>query len=578
MGIELPAELAGIAAATGVSWPEADEDALRAQAAAWRTAQRQLDELAAAADAAAGAALEQLSGPAGEAAREYWSGFVHPDQGRLTVTALGAGQAADRLEHAADQVGAAKVEIVRQLTAAAKDRDAAQSAAAAGHPQALLGVDTTLRATAANLTALTTGLAATLAPESAAGGVVDDSPGVQRVEDGGTGPVRIGPEVTAARPGSGGLAEARGVPEAPTPPSGIALTRTPSFGIAAQTPPSGTTAAGYAAGPPPAAPAVPQQPPAAPPPGPAPAAPPAGYAPPPGGAYPAHHAHFAPARPQAGHYPPPPFRAQPPAAPPPAGQPPQHGQQPQHGLRPQAPLSLGAARQERESVVALFAVHMFPIGHLPIASDRPARQLPAPPAEVDYAAGLRFPPHDHPRSDLIDPAELLEALRAGRRLPAPPPAEVLPDPPERLTEGYDPLGGLSEREFNRRYLVHADERAPEYAWPPGELYPEGGREPGEPVLLAEGTLLDRFGGATGRVFAADGTPFAARSLPPSRLRAGYRRYRVRRELPMWLAESAPWFGQDGGGPRYRAVYSAAELVVLGYLADVTFETGTEERA
>ncbi len=35
--------------------------------------------------------------------------------------------------------------------------------------------------------------------------------------------------------------------------------------------------------------------------------------------------------------------------------------------------------------------------------------------------------------------------------------------------------------------------------------------------------------------------------------------------------SAAWFGQPGGGVRYRTVYSAAELVTLGRLADVTFE-------
>ncbi|WP_460444000.1 WXG100-like domain-containing protein, partial [Amycolatopsis cihanbeyliensis] len=268
MGIELPTALAEIAAVTGVSWPEADEDALRTQAEAWREAQRRLDELARAADTVAGAAIEQLSGAAGAAAREHWAGFVAPDSGRLTVTALGAGQAADRLEHAAEQVGVAKVEIVRQLIAAAKDRAAAQSAAAAGHPAALLGVDPALRGTAANLTALTAGLAATLGPAGGAevstvGEVVDPRPGAapggQRVEDGGTGPIRIDPQV-AARPGHGGVLDTRGFPEVPTPPSGIAPARTPSFGIAAQ-PPSGTTAAGFtAAGPPAAPPAIPHQP------------------------------------------------------------------------------------------------------------------------------------------------------------------------------------------------------------------------------------------------------------------------------------------------------------------------------
>jgi hypothetical protein len=38
---------------------------------------------------------------------------------------------------------------------------------------------------------------------------------------------------------------------------------------------------------------------------------------------------------------------------------------------------------------------------------------------------------------------------------------------------------------------------------------------------------------------------------------------------VWRTLSAAWFGQPGGGVRYRAVYPAADLVSLGYLADIT---------
>jgi hypothetical protein len=230
---------------------------------------------------------------------------------------------------------------------------------------------------------------------------------------------------------------------------------------------------------------------------------------------------------------------------------------------PQAPL--GSPRQERQSIIALFLVHMFPIGHLPVASDRPARQLPAPPADVDYANGLRFPPHDHPESAVIDTADALAKITEGWRRLATPPAE----PSAELSAGYDPLGELSERDWDRRYLAGMRGTVPEYAWPPGELYPEGGHEAGEPELLAPGTVLDRFGDIRGRVFAPDGTAFTQRSLPPSHLSSGWRRYRVVREVPMWRAVSAPWFAQPGGGVRYRALYSADELVTLGYLADIT---------
>ncbi|PXY19960.1 hypothetical protein BAY59_32570 [Prauserella coralliicola] len=702
MGIELPAELAAIAERTGVSWPEADEDAMREQAGAWRQAARELTTLAADADTVAGKALGAMSGPAAEAAGERWSGFVEPDHGRLTVAARGADEAAHRLESAAEQVGAAKVEIVRQLVDAARNHDAAVAAADSGHPTALAGLDTALRGTATNVGAISGGLVDAVGSGAngtvhAAGEVVNPNPGTHTpdgqagllsaatglpatvvdgvlspveepsgppVESGRTGdivplpeeplpgdrgpevglpgdrgpevglpgdrgpevglPGDRGPELPEVRPepasppvsvpddvgtgpialpgadaptpprgAYGGFLSQGGFDDVPTPPSGIAAPAPGAQGI--PTPPAQTHLAGFSGGP--AAPVPPPQAPVMPPgqqfagqpypaqpfagqhfgPSPyaaaAPAPPAAPMQPPPGQA-----AGVAPMPPRlAPGAPAPPARWAPMPDPPQAPQAPQAQPHPPQGrppepVRPQppaAPVPLGAPRQERESIVALFRVHMFPIGHLPVAADRPARQLPVPDPDSDSAVWLRFPPHDHPRSDLVDPGHALAWLRNGWRQPAPPPAEVLPCPPEALTEGYDPLGDLSEREWDSRYLVPG-ERA-EYVWPPGERYPEGGCEDGEPVLLGEGTLLDRFGTAHGRVFAADGTPFAERSLPPAHREAGYRRYRVVREVPMWKAISAGWFAQAGGGERYRSVYSAAELVTLGYLADITFE-------
>lgn len=308
----------------------------------------------------------------------------------------------------------------------------------------------------------------------------------------------------------------------------------------------------------------------------------------------------------------------------------------QHQASQHQHAALGSPRQERESVVALFLVHMFPIGHLPVASDRPARQLPAPEPEPGAPAVGRFEPHDHPDSDVIEPDQAIDLLRQGARQPAPPPVAVLPCPPAEVRDGYDPLGGMHERDWDARFLaadtaadppasadtpaspditanadadadadpdtaVDTDTAAPAagaassagssdspgddtagggpvaadtpgYVWPPADEFPEGCSAEGEPELLAVGTVLDRFGTAHGRVFAPAGTPFPRRSLPPSDLDAGYRRYRVLREVPMWRGVSAGWFGQPGGGGRYRAGYSAAELVTLGYLADATFES------
>jgi hypothetical protein len=221
---------------------------------------------------------------------------------------------------------------------------------------------------------------------------------------------------------------------------------------------------------------------------------------------------------------------------------------------------------------------MFPIGHMPVVSDRPARQLPPPPAEIDYAPGLRFEPGDHPEHHRVDGTQRLDELRAG--VPPLPPGAGLPaghPMVDALAEDHDPLGGAHERDWDRRYLVRLGSVTPhgissegkEYAWPPGERYPEGGTDSGEPVVLAEGTVVDRFGTPDGRVFSADATGFPRRALPPDLLGSGYRRYRVTRQLPVWRTLSAPWFAQPGGGERYRSTYSALELVALGYLADIT---------
>ncbi|GAA0597291.1 hypothetical protein GCM10010174_10870 [Kutzneria viridogrisea] len=218
-----------------------------------------------------------------------------------------------------------------------------------------------------------------------------------------------------------------------------------------------------------------------------------------------------------------------------------------------------------EDSPALFLAYLFPIGHMPVPSSRPARQLPLPEQHVDFAPGLRFPPHDHPDSGLI----------TDERAPGP---VVLPEPKsaqdaevQALAVDHDPLGGEHERDWERRFLVRegGESQDTEYSWPPGELFPEGGCDAGEAVILEPGTVIDRFGDAEGRVFAPEGTPFAQRSLPPGHLDAGYQRYRVTGRLPVWRTLSAPWFGQPGGGRRYRAVYPAADLIAMGYLEAVS---------
>jgi hypothetical protein len=674
MGIQLPPELADVAAEAGVSWPEADEDRMRTAAAAWRDAGTRLTTLTRDADHAAQGALNAVTGDAGNAARRHWSTFVAPDTGHLTASAHGCNVAANRLEHAADQVGAAKVEIVRNLVTLAKNKDAAHSAANAGHPTALLGLDTAVRGTAANVTNITNNLVTAVQPASgvdisAVPSVVNANPGthgplaavvdpaVQAVagpggHGHGSGPlapvagvvdpvVQVVTEPGAHGPvvdpvagpgghghGSGPLAPAAGVVDSVaqviTDPGPRHPDSTGPVRIDLPTPPAGQTVqAGLAPGGvlDPAAPAqVPQSPGGAPGQG---AGPNPGVGPSPGGAGPVGGGGGpapAPSGPGGGAIPGPaggrpivggvvPAPAGPggaiptqggpgavPGAGPGAGAgrpalgggvqaPEESGAKPglargplTNAVPPGAmvapitqatPAPVGPPPPKPEDAAMLFWVHMFPIGHMPVVSDRPARQLPPPPEELDYAPGLRFEPGDHPQHHLIR-ATMSEPATA-HALPADHPRV------EALVEGYDPLGGQHERDWDRRFLVRLGSVTPhgissegkEYAWPPGESYPEGGSAPGDPELLAEGTIIDRFGSPGGRVFSADATPFARRSLPPDALYAGYHRYRVERPLPVHRTISAPWFGQPGGGERYRSTYTAEELIAFGYLTELT---------
>ena len=180
MGIELPAELADIAGRVGAKWPEADEDALHEQANAWREAARGLRALATDADSTAAEAVSSMAGEAAEQAGREWSTFVAADSGLLTGTAQEAERAADRLDHAARQVGAAKVEIVRQLVDAARTEQAAAAAADGGHPEALLSLETLRSAVSTNVTAVTESLADAVADtgrEVTTSSVVSPHPG-----------------------------------------------------------------------------------------------------------------------------------------------------------------------------------------------------------------------------------------------------------------------------------------------------------------------------------------------------------------------------------------------------------------
>ncbi|GAA2816451.1 hypothetical protein GCM10010470_59900 [Saccharopolyspora taberi] len=220
-------------------------------------------------------------------------------------------------------------------------------------------------------------------------------------------------------------------------------------------------------------------------------------------------------------------------------------------------------RNERDPLVLAFVLHQFPIGHMPVAASRPSGQVAPAEAEAEAHRSGRFAPQDHPQADLVDDTDALARVRSGESggLEREEPGSV----PEDVIGAHDPLGELSEIEWEHKYQV----RDGEYAWPPTGEHPEGGVAEAEPVVLEPDTVVDRIGDGEGRMLAALGTSFSQRCLPPEHLERAYRRYRVMRRLPVWQIATAPWFAQPGGGIRYRATYPLDDLVSLGYLVELT---------
>lgn len=208
----------------------------------------------------------------------------------------------------------------------------------------------------------------------------------------------------------------------------------------------------------------------------------------------------------------------------------------------------------------------FPRGLPPRRCTEPARQLPVPQPFAEPRPGLCCPAADHPQHGrLADPIAMVLSGAAQRV-----PLAGTPVHSSGALAGYDPLGGMHERELERRLVVRRpSEQLPgEYAWPPCELHPEGAADSDlrMPVMLAPGTRLELLGSPHGRVLAAAGTSFAQRSLPEEYAERTLSRLTVQFDLPAWQVQTAAWFGQPGGGTRYRLSHSVAELLAMAALA------------
>lgn len=89
-----------------------------------------------------------------------------------------------------------------------------------------------------------------------------------------------------------------------------------------------------------------------------------------------------------------------------------------------------------------------------------------------------------------------------------------------------------------------------------------------------GTQMDRFGGTGGDFTAERGTSFEQRSLPPDSLGKDYHVYELTKPFDdesgyPRFGETAPAFGQDGGGMQYKLPQQVQWLLDHHYLTEVT---------
>ncbi len=81
--------------------------------------------------------------------------------------------------------------------------------------------------------------------------------------------------------------------------------------------------------------------------------------------------------------------------------------------------------------------------------------------------------------------------------------------------------------------------------------------------LKPGTVIDRYGGETGRFFSPQGTPLDARALPTGS--GPLNTYEVLKPLDVQGGIVAPAFGQPGLGVQYMTDFPVADLIEQGFL-------------
>ncbi len=98
-------------------------------------------------------------------------------------------------------------------------------------------------------------------------------------------------------------------------------------------------------------------------------------------------------------------------------------------------------------------------------------------------------------------------------------------------------------------------------WPPNNGFQENPTS----ITLEPGTIVDRYGGSSGKFVSPIGTSYVERSLPIGSDTRPYNAYQIVKPIEVQSGFVAPWFGQLGGGVQYQFSKTIEELIEQGYI-------------
>jgi len=158
-------------------------------------------------------------------------------------------------------------------------------------------------------------------------------------------------------------------------------------------------------------------------------------------------------------------------------------------------------------------------------------------------------------------------------------------PLARVLKGYHRLAGMTAKGYLKTYY---DTAGKTWRYPPqgGYVLSPNGQPVKMQVTLLAGQRIDRFGSEFGGYLSPEGTPYAARGIPPQSLdntttptTCNYSRYEVLQPIPVQSGPIAPALGQLGFGLQYvldaaifpgsPAMFNVGYLVTNGFLERVT---------